>query len=138
VVADGTPPPPDDPVVYVQSSRPGSRAPHAWLEDGRSTLDLFGRGFVLLRVAARHIDVAPLQDAARRRGVPLTVVDIADPDIAALYERKLVLVRPDGHTAWRSDVAPVDALRLIDVVRGAVAPAAQAAVRQPAEAVGTR
>ena len=30
---------------------PGGRAPHAWLADGRSTLDLFGRGFTLLRFA---------------------------------------------------------------------------------------
>ncbi len=34
-----------------QSRRPGTRAPHVWLDrDGEriSTLDLFGRGFVLL------------------------------------------------------------------------------------------
>ncbi len=48
-VDDGTPPPPDDPENYVPSARPGGRAPHFWLGDGRSTLDLFGRGFVLLQ-----------------------------------------------------------------------------------------
>ena len=37
----------------------------------------------------------------------------------ALYERRLVLVRPDGHVAWRSDRPPADALALIDRVRGA-------------------
>src|SRR5262249_1834982 len=26
---------------FVPSARPGTRAPHAWLDDGRSTLDLF-------------------------------------------------------------------------------------------------
>src|SRR5262249_30615567 len=31
-----------------RAARPGARAPHAWLSDGRSTLDLFGDGFVLL------------------------------------------------------------------------------------------
>ena len=41
--------PPDDPENFVPSARPGSRAPHALPADGRSTLDLFGRGFVLLR-----------------------------------------------------------------------------------------
>jgi 2-polyprenyl-6-methoxyphenol hydroxylase-like FAD-dependent oxidoreductase len=138
VVGDGTPPPPDDPVVYVQSSRPGSRAPHAWLEDGRSTLDLFGRGFVLMRFAGRHVDVAPLQEAARRRSLPLTVVDIADPAIAALYERRLVLVRPDGHTAWRSDVLPDDPQALVDIVRGAATPAALATGQRAREAVTPR
>src|SRR5690606_27435279 len=38
-VPDGTEPPPDDPRDYIQTSHPGSRAPHAWLDDGRSTLD---------------------------------------------------------------------------------------------------
>ena len=30
---------------YVPSAEPGARAPHAWLGEGRSTIDLFGRGF---------------------------------------------------------------------------------------------
>ena len=54
-----------------------------------------------------------------RRAVPLQVVDIADERIAALYERTLVLVRPDGHSAWRADQVPVDPLALVDRVRGA-------------------
>ena len=37
----------------------------------------------------------------------------------ALYERRLVLVRPDGHVAWRADALPEDAGRIVDVVRGA-------------------
>ena len=44
---------------------------------------------------------------------------IAEPQIAELYERKFVLVRPDGHVAWRDDRMPMDAPRLVDVVRGA-------------------
>jgi hypothetical protein len=44
---------------------------------------------------------------------------VDDPDIAELYERRLVLVRPDGHVAWRSDSAPSDPERLIEQVRGA-------------------
>ncbi|MFA5490497.1 MAG: FAD-dependent monooxygenase, partial [Candidimonas sp.] len=47
-VPDGTAPTPDDFRLYVPTARPGSRAPHAWLKDGRSTLDLFGECFVLL------------------------------------------------------------------------------------------
>jgi len=41
------------------------------------------------------------------------------------YERRLVLVRPDGHVAWRADTEPDDALAIIDRVRG-VLPAAGA------------
>jgi hypothetical protein len=117
-IADGTAPPPDEPATYVPSARPGARAPHVWLDDGRSTLDLFGRGFALLRFAGAA-DVRPIIDAARHRGVPLRVADVASEEAAALYERRLVLVRPDGHVAWRADALPDDSLALIDKGRGA-------------------
>ena len=104
---------------YRPTTRPGARAPHAWLTDGRSTLDLFGHGFVLLRLGDGSPDSAALESAFTRRAVPLTVVPIADPNIATLYERKLALVRPDGHVAWRSDAPPDDPLAVVDCVRGA-------------------
>lgn len=117
-VADGAPPPePEDSRQYVQSSQPGGRAPHAWLPDGRSTLDLFGRGFTLLQLGG---DPGPFTKEAKQRGMPLEVVRIDDPAIVELYERKLVLVRPDGHVAWRGDAAPKDPGALLDRVRGAV------------------
>jgi 2-polyprenyl-6-methoxyphenol hydroxylase-like FAD-dependent oxidoreductase len=116
VVPDGTPPPEDSVMRYSPTSRPGSRAPHAWLAESRSTLDLFGRGYVLLRFGSN--DTAPITAAAAKRGVPLKVVDVDSPDIAQLYERKLVLVRPDGHVAWRSNSPPADALALIDTING--------------------
>jgi len=115
---DGSVGPPDDPSDYVQTAKPGSRAPHAWLAPGKSTLDLFGRGFVLLDFGAPSGGDA-IATAARRRGVPLASFAIDDPAVAALYERKLVLVRPDGHVAWRGDTAPADTLALIDRIRGA-------------------
>jgi 2-polyprenyl-6-methoxyphenol hydroxylase-like FAD-dependent oxidoreductase len=119
-IADGAPPPePEDSRVYVQSSHPGGRAPHAWLSEGRSTLDLFGDGFTLLRFSSKE----NLSTEARRRGVPLQTVDIDDAAIAALYERRLVLVRPDGHVAWRGDALPGDAGALLDRVTGAFRPA---------------
>ncbi|QAA92419.1 2-polyprenyl-6-methoxyphenol hydroxylase [Pollutimonas thiosulfatoxidans] len=117
-VADGTPVPQLDVLDYQQTARPGSRAPHAWLEDGRSTLDLFGRGFTLMRFSST-VPVSPLIDAAQEQNVPLTLVDIANEEIASLYERKLVLVRPDGFVAWRDDALPTDAPSLIEIVRGA-------------------
>ena len=121
VVADGTPAPADTVREYVQTSRPGSRAPHAWLSDGRSTLDLFGRGFVLMRLGPNPPHATPLVAAAEVVGMPLRVEDVADPAIATLYERALVLVRPDGHVAWRGDALPQDTAHLVDVVRGAIA-----------------
>jgi 2-polyprenyl-6-methoxyphenol hydroxylase-like FAD-dependent oxidoreductase len=134
VVPDGTPPVEHGPQRYVQSARPGGRAPHGWVEPGRSTLDLFGAGFVLLRFGgARAGD--RLIAAARSRGVPLAVNDIADPALARLYARRLVLVRPDGHVAWRADREPDDAGALLDRVRGVRSDASTRA-GAPASAVG--
>ena len=126
VIPDGTPAPKDEVMTYTPTARPGSRAPHAWLAEAKSTIDLFGRGYVLLRFDGT--DPSALASAAKSRGVPLEVVDIGDPEIARLYERKLVLVRPDGHVAWRADTAPNDPMAVIDTVRGvAVAGAARSA-----------
>ena len=118
---DGTPPHPDDAEDFVPSARPGSRAPHMWLDDGRSILDLYGRGFVLLRLGAHAPDAAALEAAAAARGVPLKTVLVTEPEVARLYECALALVRPDGHVAWRGNRAPADASAVIDHVRGAAA-----------------
>ncbi len=117
-VPDGTLEPPDDPAEYTPSARAGSRAPHVNLRDGRSILDLYGRGFTLLRFPGAPASAA-IEGAARDRGVPLRTVALDEPKAAALYERRLVLVRPDGHVAWRADEPPADAEALIDRVRGA-------------------
>ena len=123
-IPDGSHPVPDDFSIVVPTARPGARAPHAWLADGRSMLDLFGRGFVLLRFAAADLAAAgtaagsaAVETAALRRAVPLSVIDIDEPAIARLYGAPLVLVRPDGHVAWRG-VAVADADALLATVTG--------------------
>jgi 2-polyprenyl-6-methoxyphenol hydroxylase-like FAD-dependent oxidoreductase len=115
-IDDGSPPTPDDYRLYVPTARPGNRAPHAWLADGRSTLDLFDGPFVLLCFGGSE-GVAEMTVAFADRKVPFRVERIDDPAIAALYERRLVLVRPDGHVAWRGESVG-DAGRIADVVRG--------------------
>jgi 2-polyprenyl-6-methoxyphenol hydroxylase-like FAD-dependent oxidoreductase len=117
IAPDGTPRPEDDTFGYAPTTFPGARAPHVWLAPGKSILDLFRNGFVLLNFSERPVD--SIMRAAESRGVPLNVHRIASREAAALYERPLVLVRPDGHVAWRGDAEPADALDLIDTVRGA-------------------
>jgi 2-polyprenyl-6-methoxyphenol hydroxylase-like FAD-dependent oxidoreductase len=124
-VPDGTPPIPYETVAFVPNARPGTRAPHAWIMEERlgakrSTLDLFGNNrFVLLRLGPEVPEAGRVADAAATRGVPLAILDLSDPKLLELYQRPLVLVRPDGHIAWRADAVPHDTLGLIDRVRGA-------------------
>jgi 2-polyprenyl-6-methoxyphenol hydroxylase-like FAD-dependent oxidoreductase len=118
-IPDGTPAPPDETETYRPTARPGHRAPHAWLGPGRSTLDLFGRGFTLLRFGAKRVDTRALEEATADRAVPIHGCDVRDEAVEALYERRLVLVRPDGHVAWRGDEVPANPHEVIDKVRGA-------------------
>jgi 2-polyprenyl-6-methoxyphenol hydroxylase-like FAD-dependent oxidoreductase len=118
-VPDGTPPPADEVESYTQISRPGSRAPHVWLTDRLSTLDLFGRGFVLLRSSVREVSDRQLADAARDTGVQLRIIDIDAETLGADYEYQRTLVRPDGHVAWRGDRIPEEPQALLETVRGA-------------------
>jgi 2-polyprenyl-6-methoxyphenol hydroxylase-like FAD-dependent oxidoreductase len=118
VIPDGT-----EPTVlanrvtdYIPNARPGSRAPHVWLDrNGEciSTLDLFGRGFVLL---AGEVGVAwrtTAEAVASSLNVPLRAWtvgptgDLLDRNRAwtgtyGTDEDGAVLIRPDGHVAWRS------------------------------------
>ncbi len=106
-----------DRVRFIPSTWPGVRAPHVFLESGEAMFDLFGPGFTLIRFA--DVDVDSLTAAAAARGVPLKLLDVRDANARKIYERDLVLVRPDHYVAWRGDAAPADALAVIDHVRGA-------------------
>ena len=124
-VPDGTPAPPDDYINYVQTARPGHRAPHVWLDEGhaRSSIDLFGREFVLMAFSQAGRDALEnWRRAAAQRGLPLRVESMDDPAMAALYAAPLVLVRPDGHVAWRGQPG-ADAASIFDVVSGMTAAA---------------
>ena len=124
VVPDGTPPVAvADPVTeYVPSARPGSRAPHVWLQRGGeriSTVDLFGPHFTLL--AGR--DGGAWRDAARGRAMPAFTVgqDLADPDGAwheayGVESDGAVLVRPDGYVAWRSRSGVADPQQVLQAM----------------------
>jgi hypothetical protein len=82
-------------------------------------LDIFGAGFVLLQLGRADPDDARLRDAATVLRLPLETVCLQEPELRTLYARRLVLVRPDGHVAWRGEQLPADAQELLDQVRGA-------------------
>lgn len=84
--------------TYRPLCRAGCRAPHVWLDDGRSTMDLWGPEFTVLVPSGSSV-----QAPARVRRVEV------GQEVTSVYEMSgtasAVLVRPDGHVAWRSQEA---------------------------------
>jgi 2-polyprenyl-6-methoxyphenol hydroxylase-like FAD-dependent oxidoreductase len=117
IVADGTPAPENDADNYAVSARPGRRAPHAWLADGRSVLDLFRGRFTLLHFETTG-DSDPLAQVFRDRGMPLDLEWTGAAGPRELYGCALALIRPDGIVAWRGENAPDDPAGLVDQVTG--------------------
>ncbi len=118
IAYDGESPPSYTMDQFTPSTVPGCRTPHVWLDDGRSLYDAMGPEYTLLRLDSAA-DAQPLIQAAKARGVPLTVLDLKSSQAAGLYRHAFVLSRPDQHVAWRGDCIPQDPLALIDLVRGA-------------------
>ena len=88
-------PPPGSVASYHPDAAPGCRAPHVWLSGGRSTLDLFGPWFTLL-AGPRYLGSAPLPDPVHRHRL-----DGLAAEVYGIGPGGAVLVRPDGHVAWR-------------------------------------
>ncbi len=82
---------------FVPTSRPGSRAPHAWLRDGTSLYDVLGPDFTLLHLGTASCDSHPLKDAAKSRKVPIKVLELPEPEVLKAYENfSLVLIWPEA------------------------------------------
>lgn len=101
IMHDGTYPPADAPNVYTPTACPGGRPPHAWLQDGSSLFDSFGFEWTMLALGVADPNTESFASAMEHFSVDLRVVRIADPEIFALYEAPLVLIRPDQIVAWR-------------------------------------
>lgn len=126
IVSDGTVPPRDAANIYIPSACPGGRAPHMWLEDGRSLYDLFGFEWTLLRLRPHCPAAIDIAQAARDLGLSLKIVDVEHGDARDLYEADLALIRPDQIVAWRGG-SNCDARDIIAKVSGKSASASEAA-----------
>ena len=113
--------------------RPGTRAPHVWVErrgERVSTLDLCGPGFTLLAARDGGNWCAAARHAASQAGAPVAIYqvgqDVDDPDHAfggayGLGEVGAALVRPDGFVGWRSPgTAVLDAGRAEETIAAAL------------------
>ncbi len=99
------------------SGEPGTRAPHIVLEragERLSTIDLFGRNFVLLGGSEGSPWIAAAHTVADRLGISLTTWQIGPNGLRDVEGRwyaaygvnttGMTLVRPDGFVAWRSSI----------------------------------
>lgn len=104
-VPDRTDPPAG--AQYQPSARSGARAPHVPLPTKGahcSTLDLLGEGFALLLPDSGTAWQTAAENVRKSTGVPVKATVIEEPTFAETYELEThaaLLVRPDGHVAWR-------------------------------------
>jgi putative polyketide hydroxylase len=109
-----------DPAVdYIPRARPGFRAPHLWLRrEGRriSSLDLYGGRLVC--IAGKDADdwIRGVHVVSDRSKIPIDALQVGrsfEVEDATEFEesyeigdRGAVLIRPDGHVAWRTASPP--------------------------------
>ncbi len=118
------------PQQYTPTTWPGGRPPSVRLRDGRQLYDLLGQWFTLVDFAGDG-RADPLLRECAAQGLPVMQVLVSDPAAGRLWERALVLVRPDQHVAWRGDWSPPDPAAVVRRVRGALTPATTAPAASP-------
>jgi putative polyketide hydroxylase len=116
------------PILDDLDGRPGTRVPHAWVEmngERCSTLDLFGREFVL--ISRDDLWQEATNTVSARRRLPLRAVAVGDMKGAEAWAEQVglmqggaLLVRPDGFVTWRTAVAADDRAGALDRALGAV------------------
>ncbi|MFC4148495.1 FAD-dependent oxidoreductase [Micromonospora mangrovi] len=111
---------------FTPGGRPGARAPHVILGDF-STIDLFGRNFVVLANGGEPDWAAAATSAGAKFGVQVDTHAI-EPEVPGFAERYglqpggAALIRPDGFVAWRTARRPADpGAALIEALRTVLA-----------------
>lgn len=116
IVSDGSAPPAPSQTVYTPTAVPGCRAPHVWLDPAGvriSSIDLLHSRFVVLAGPGGGAWTSAATAIADETDIPIigcTVGpggELTDPDGDFLDRYGIsasgaVLVRPDGHVAWRA------------------------------------
>jgi 2-polyprenyl-6-methoxyphenol hydroxylase-like FAD-dependent oxidoreductase len=129
VLEPGSPPLHEHP--RASAGRPGARAPHVFLDrhgTRLSTLDLFGRNFVLLTGPEGGAWQSAAPAVARRLRVALDIHVVDGADLASdgggflpaygISPSGAVLVRPDGFVGWRArGAAPAPQEALLQALR---------------------
>ena len=91
--------------AYIPSTWPGARAPHVFLEDGKTSIfDLFGKGaqFTMVDFTHEGRHLAHFKSVFASSNTPCKLVHLPEEQNArTVWERDAVIVRPDDHVAWR-------------------------------------
>ena len=131
VIPDGTPGPDysrDEELYYEATTYPGAKLPHVWLRkigDTKkvvSTLDLVGKGrFTLITGIGGQNWVNAVNHFKEQSGIKMAVFVLGPGQdyedifgdwmhVRGIQEDGCLLVRPDGHIAWRQKVRPGNAV----------------------------
>lgn len=101
-----------DPTPFVPSGEIGARLPHAWLTDGRSTLDLVDTKLMTLISFGKHDEwAAAIGDSTHMAQVRVgTDAEVGDEwrETCGVGADGAIVVRPDQHIAWVSARLPSD------------------------------
>lgn len=116
VIPDGTPRGGHLTRVYTPSDRPGGRFPHVWLDMARkhSTLDWFDKEFTVVTGPLGDDWLEAGREVTEKTGTPLNLRKLPNAHAADgihMGLRGAVLVRPDGHVAWRMPFIPENPAR---------------------------
>lgn len=117
VCHEDSPEPPWSPQEYTPTTWPGARPPGMLIQDGKPILDRFARSFTLMDFAGDG-SADDLLEAAAAQGLPVSHIVLTDGNARQVWERDLVLLRPDHHVAWRGNRAPSDPIAVVRRVRG--------------------
>jgi FAD-dependent monooxygenase len=89
---------------YAPSTAPGSRAPHVFLSDGTTSIyDILGKEYTVVDFSEAGSTSLMLEKLATAQGLPLIRLHLPkETAVRRVWERDIVIVRPDQFVAWRS------------------------------------
>ncbi|MFE0153503.1 FAD-dependent monooxygenase [Nonomuraea sp. NPDC059007] len=118
VCHDDAPEPEWTPRRYTPTTWPGGRPPSVLLGDGTPLYDRFGAFFTLVDFSGDG-RADGLLTAAAEQGLPVHHAVVTDDLARGIWERDLVLIRPDHHVAWRGNRSPSYPAAVVQRIRGA-------------------
>lgn len=111
--------PDPDSFDYTPTTWPGSRLPHIWLDGAKAIQDVINPyGFTLLNLGEDEVSSSLFRDAFEEVSVPFDSIFVASEAARKVYEKELLLLRPDMHVAWRGDFVPENISEIVAKVTG--------------------